>query len=63
MGLQAAGADIFTNLTAVFKKCRLLNIGFELALGMLHREADVMPELWPLATYFAFSHNFTYLTN
>jgi hypothetical protein len=41
-GAQAARADFHGDGPAIFKDCRLLQIGFPLTLGLLLRKADVV---------------------
>ena len=56
---QATGADVLANLPATFHDECTLNVGLELPLCFLLREANVLPKLRSLATDLTFSHNFT----
>jgi hypothetical protein len=56
---QAARADILAHFATILVERGFLDIWLELPLRMLHREANIVPELGSLATYLAFSHNHT----
>jgi len=57
--LQTTGANVFTDLTAVFLESRPLNIGAKLPLRFLLREANIVARHRSLAANLTFSHNFT----
>ena len=56
------GAENFFNLATVFKKCHLLQVRFELAVGCFHRERATMTKGRFLVTVCAYSH-FEILSN
>ena len=59
VGLEAAGAHLFPDLSPIYKKGCLLNVRPELTLCMLHRETYIVSKLRSLATNITFSHNQT----
>ena len=55
--LDALSADILLPLDAINGHTHPLNVDIPAALGVAHRVADVVPELWPLAANITLGHN------
>ncbi len=58
-GLQALRTHVNVLFDTAFDQPHSLHIGVPAALGMAHRMADIMSELWPLAATFTLGHRIT----